>query len=524
MSLHIEIGQIQKVSDNIVRCPLGTNLMEALSLCSVHLPFVCAGRGTCGKCKIRVIEGQVPDSEEDRRFLSAEEIASGIRLACRVTVNSDMVIDMLADEDDMQAEGFTDTQGTKDAPTIEGVMSDSGSETDSSEPVSTDYSYAIDIGTTTIAVVAVDNISGEVFDEFTCVNHGRSFGADVISRILACENGHGPKLRDIMINDIDTAIGVISSRNNLKIEGLRTIAITGNTAMLHIFAGWSVHGLATAPFTPVTTELTKTDSGILLPGISAYVGADVVSGMYASGTFESDDINLYIDLGTNGEMALGNKNRILVASTAAGPAFEGASLSCGAGSVPGAIADVTLSDEDDEEPIVLSLIGDVCEPVGICGSGIVALAAELLKNGLLGTDGRFDSRLNGRIKLTSDGKITVTQKDIRELQLAKSAIRAGIETLMFTYGVTADDISHVYIAGGFGHGINTKKAAAIGLIPKDLCDVTEAVGNSALAGAVRYAVNHDAIREMNSLIAVSKEVVLADNEFFSRAFLDNMNF
>lgn len=504
MSLHIEIGQIQKVSDNIVRCPLGTNLMEALSLCGVHVPFVCAGRGTCGKCRIRVLSPDVPESDVDRKFLSAKERNSGIRLACRVTVDSEMEIEVPDSEDNMQVEGISVTERAENGPEA--------------------YSYAIDIGTTTIAVALVDYISGKVQDEFTCVNHDRSFGADVISRILAAENGHGPELRDIMIGDIDAAIGAISSRNKLRIEGLQSIVITGNTAMLHIFAGYPLHGLAVAPFTPVTTELTRTDSGTLLPGISAFVGADVVSGMYATKAFESEEINLYIDLGTNGEMALGNKNRILVASTAAGPAFEGASLSCGVGSVPGAIADVELSDEDDEEPIVLSLIGGAEEAVGICGSGIVSLCSELLKNGLLASDGKLDERLGGRLRLTADGKVTVTQKDIRELQLAKSAVRAGIETLMFTYGVTADDISHVYIAGGFGHGINTKKAAAIGLIPKDLCDVTEAVGNSALAGAVRYAVNHDAIREMNSLIAVSKEVVLADNEFFSRAFLDNMNF
>lgn len=501
MSLHIEIGDLKKVSEDLISCPLGTNLMEALCFCKIDLPFVCAGAGTCGRCRIKLLEGEAPLTDAESRLLSAEDIEAGIRLACQVEVTGGLVIELL-DDADMAVPKTYITQ----------------------KEAAASYSFAIDIGTTTIAVAAVNDATGEVFDEYTGLNHERSYGADVISRILAALNGYGPRMRDLIINDIDTAIGAIVERNSLRVEGLNRIVIAGNTTMLHIFAGYSLEGLATAPFTPVTLELTKTDSGIMLPGISAFVGADIVAGMYDTGAFSGEDISLFIDLGTNGEMALGTKDRILVASTAAGPAFEGASLSSGTGSVPGAISDVHLSDEDDEEPITLTLIEGSDSITGICGSGIIALAAELRRNGLLSEEGRLDERLGGRLKLTEDGRIKVTQKDIRELQLAKAAIRAGIETLMFTYGITADEIDHVYLAGGFGQGVDVAKAAAIGLIPAELIDVTKAVGNTSLKGAVRFIREPDAQQKLSAIIAASGEVVLADNEYFSKAFMANMDF
>ena len=466
-------------------------------------PFVCGGAGTCGKCRVKVLSGSVPVTDADRIFFSSEELEDGMRLACRIGIMKEPVeLEYECPEEDI----FIPSENIKDKPSGKDKR----------------FSLAIDIGTTTLAVAAVDILSGEIIDIRTGINHQRSYGADVISRIVASNLGKGPAMRDAVIGDINTLIDKITGEHDLDPANLSEIIIAGNTTMQHIFAGYSCEGLGTSPFTPVSTGLERTDSGVLLPGISAYIGADIVAGIYSCGF--NDELSLLVDLGTNGELALGTESKILVASTAAGPAFEGGNISCGSAGVPGAICDVALSDEEGKEPIVLKLIGDVDRPTGICGTGVISLVAELIRNGLVDESGLLDERLNGRIRLSKDNTVTFTQKDIRELQLAVAAVRGGIETLLEEYGASSKDIKHVYIAGGFGTELDPEKAAEIGLLPSDTVGKCESVGNSSLKGAIKYASDTHGAEALKNIVDVSKEIILADSEIFKRYFMDYMCF
>lgn len=515
----------------IITIHRGEDFHEALARAGVS--FDCGGNGSCGKCRLRVLSGNVCVTDADRAFFDENQLAEGWRLGCRLTPVADESIEVEIWQKTVHV-------NSDRADASEGEMPNENVDC-GGEASSRDYSFAIDIGTTTIAIAAVDMADGKVFDTFTCMNSQRQFGADVVSRIVASNNGFGPKLRELVIEDINRGIGEIMSRNGLTVETLEKIVIAGNTAMEHIFAGYSCEGLGLAPFEPVTLDEIETPSGLLLLGISAYVGADVLAGMAGSGCFDgrngdgasgkAGDLTLFVDLGTNGEMALGNSKRILVASTAAGPAFEGGNISCGTAAVTGAVCDVELCDEDDREPIMLGLIGDEggvlkpaheCEPAGLCGSGVIALTAELLDEGIVDETGLIDERLRGKIRLGK--RVVFTQKDIRELQLAKAAVRAGIETLIHEYGADYGDIGRVLIAGSFGRALDVKKAARIGLVPAELANRCEAVGNSALDGVVKCLVDSSARDRMKAVKEVSEEIVLADNDFFAGRFIECMNF
>lgn len=524
----------------IITIHAGENFREALAGAGVS--FDCGGNGSCGKCRVCVVEGSAAVSDADRAIFGAEELAEGWRLGCRLAPIGEEELKILLPE------GGAD---------IQNLSAKEKADFHSTEMSDRNFSFAIDIGTTTIVIAAIDMDERHEFDRFACMNSQRLYGADVVSRIVASNNGFGAKLKDLVIGDINRGIETVMARNGLRVERLERIVLTGNTTMEHIFAGLSCEGLGTAPFTPVTLDAIQTGSGLLLPGISAFVGADVLSGMSvlegfstsaeAGGRNQNDDENasgagkqlsLYIDLGTNGEMALGDSERILVASTAAGPAFEGGNISCGCAGTRGAICDVELSDEDDE-PIRLRLAEDglngddnssapfvsagECEPAGICGSGAIALLAELLDEGIVDETGLLDDRLNGRIRLAKG--ITFTQKDIREIQLAKAAVRAGAETLIYKYGAGYSDIKTVYLAGSFGRALDVAKAARIGLIPKELKSKCVAVGNTALEGTISYILNEDAAALcMERIKAAAEEIVLADSEFFGQQFMENMNF
>ena len=512
----------------ILRAEAGEDIAALLK--ASGFSFVCGGAGICGKCKIRVLSGSVPVTDADRAFFSAEELDEGWRLACCTAGLSEAVeIEYGLEEENIyipkedMRESEKKAYDTASGNSGSDIPAGSGAGENGNEQAHDRvFSLAVDIGTTTLAVAAVDAKTREVIDIKTGINHQRSYGADVVSRIVASNLGNGPAMRDAVITDINGLIESITAEQGLSAKNLRDIVIAGNTTMQHIFAGYSCEGLGVAPFEPVSVKLTQTDSGILLPGVSAFVGADIVAGIYSCGF--GKDLSLLVDLGTNGELALGTAEKILVASTAAGPAFEGGNISCGTAGIPGAICDVELNDEDGKEPIVLKLIGGGNEPAGICGTGVIALTSELLRNGLIDETGLLDERLHGRIKLTGDNKITFTQKDIRELQLAVAAIRGGIDTLLEAYGADSGDIKHVFIAGGFGAELNLKKAALIGLIPEELIDRCEFVGNSSLKGAIKYASDPIGAEALENIVNVCKEIVLADSEVFTKHFMDHMNF
>lgn len=359
---------------------------------------------------------------------------------------------------------------------------------------------AIDIGTTTIAAVRYDN--GHAIGRISDVNVQRRRGADVISRIQAAADGAGDELQSMIRRQLG---GIIRSLGG---EGHKTV-VAANTAMVSLFMGWDCSLMGKYPFKVHSTD-TVYDGDIIIPGgISAFVGGDITSGLYMCGFNDSNEVNMLIDLGTNGELAIGNKHRILCTSAAAGPAFEGGRISCGTGAVPGAVCSVSL-----EENTIDTINGE--KPSGICGTGLIELMYELYNAGYMDSTGLLIDKCADGFAV-ADG-VVFTQKDIRELQTAKSAIRSGIEILIKEYG--ADEINNIYIAGSFGKRIDIKKACGIGLLPARYAGRYKAVGNSALGGAVK--ILEKGTNGIEKLRAVAEDFPLAENPEFSELFIKYM--
>ena len=468
------------------------NVLEILQQEGIFLPADCGGRGTCGKCKIRFISKAPEASEAELKMIKPDELEKGIRLACCSKISGDFEIEYELKEEDMQAES---------------INIDSNEDLDEDG----DVSCAIDIGTTTIAAALVQN--KKVIKTKTTVNHQRAFGADVISRIQASNNGEKEKLKELVENDIKKLLedmGMTAEKTKM--------VVSGNTTMEHLLQGLSCKTLGVVPFTPVDISLHEYKNYTILPGISTYVGADIVSGIVYTGMDKSEDVMLFLDLGTNGEMAIGNKEKILVASTAAGPAFEGVNISCGVAGIKGAISHIDINNGNVTYETI-----DNKQPVGICGSGVIEITRELLKEGIMDETGLLeDAYLDSGFPICEN--IIFTNKDIREVQLAKSAIRAGLETLLEEYGASYEDIKKMYLAGGFGQKINLEKTCDIGILPKELLEKTEAVGNSSLYGAVKFIIDEDARKRFLDVVKISEEVSLSDNKNFQEYYMDYMFF
>ena len=377
--------------------------------------------------------------------------------------------------------------------------------------------------------------SHKIWGKAAFINSQRAYGSDVISRIQASTEGKKEELQKCIREDLKKGLDQLVRENNIALTEIERIIISGNTTMVHLLMGYDCAGLGVFPFTPVNIQLIRGNAneilGVqgldtkveILPGISTYVGGDIVSGLYACDFDRKDEVCLLIDLGTNGEMAIGNKDKILVTSTAAGPAFEGGNITWGTGSIPGAICTVRIEDEK----AVVGTIKDQ-SPVGICGTGVVETAAELLKEELIDETGRLEEEYFDEgypLAETSDGKkILFTQKDMREIQLAKAAIRAGAETLAYHYGVVKNDIARIYVAGGFGYKLDVKKAIAIGMIPEEFEGRIEAVGNSSLKGAEKFLIETDGQTRVQNIVKLSEEISLSTDKVFNEAYMDAMFF
>ncbi len=516
----VTVTAVTAKGEKVLECREKETLLEAMICGGIYFSAVCGGNGTCGKCKIRLMDGELTVSHADVKYFSTDELKEGWRLACQAYPKSSCkVLVMQKDEADFEV-----LQDFKEKPQKR--------ETRREE----DYSIAIDIGTTTLAVSLVGNIGKHPIATYTAVNQQRAYGADVISRMQASMNGKGRELRMSICKDLLTGIEQILGRNGINKNKIKEIAIAGNTTMGHLLMGFDCSKLGVFPFTPVDISLMRrpfrevfgASDGMdcmvtLLPGISTYVGADIVSGLYFCGFHQTDKINLLVDLGTNGEMGIGNREKIITTSTAAGPAFEGGNITWGTGSIKGAVCNVNLTDDQ----VTIRTIGDK-EPIGICGTGVIETAAELVKakiideTGLMSED-YFDSGYP-LAKTPKGESIVFTQKDIRELQLAKSAIRSGVETLLLRYGVNYEQIDRVYLAGGFGFKMDQEKAIVIGMLPEEFRGRIEAVGNSSLGGAVKYLAEENSKDPLLHIVTVSSEINLANDTAFNDFYMKYMFF
>ncbi len=487
----------------------GTSILQALQARGEYIPAPCGGNGTCGKCRVRFVQDPPAPSQADRKVLTEAEIADGVRLACRTAAVQGAVIEIEAgDEKQMDvASGFTLDVASGRVPVQRDIV-DGEKDTEEGGTIAA----AVDIGTTTIAMSAVDIGSGRILGTSTGINHQRSWGADVISRMEASNQGKGALLQKSIRADLDLL------REELGLAQDARMVISGNSTMEHLLQGLSCETLGVAPYTPVDISLHEYENMTILPGISTFVGADIVSGIVACGIDQSEEICILVDLGTNGEMAIGNCNRIISASTAAGPAFEGGNISCGVAGIPGAVSSVEITDGEAR----VETIGGL-PPVGLCGTGVLETVYELLKEELVDEAGLLDDEYFDDGFPVAEG-IVFTNKDVREVQLAKSAVRAGLEVLLEEYGADYDQIGKLYIAGGFGQKINLEKAVGIGLLPEELLDRMVPVGNSSLAGAVMAACDPSVLERMRAVGENAEETALAENPLFSDLYMDNMFF
>ena len=487
----------------------GTSILQALQARGEYIPAPCGGNGTCGKCRVRFVQDPPAPSQADRKVLTEAEIADGVRLACRTAAVQGAVIEIEAgDEKQMDvASGFTLDVASGRVPVQRDIV-DGEKDTEEGGTIAA----AVDIGTTTIAMSAVDIGSGRILGTSTGINHQRSWGADVISRMEASNQGKGALLQKSIRADLDLL------REELGLAQDARMVISGNSTVEHLLQGLSCETLGVAPYTPVDISLHEYENMTILPGISTFVGADIVSGIVACGIDQSEEICILVDLGTNGEMAIGNRNRIISASTAAGPAFEGGNISCGVAGIPGAVSSVEITDGEAR----VETIGGL-PPVGLCGTGVLETVYELLKEELVDEAGLLDDEYFDDGFPVAEG-IVFTNKDVREVQLAKSAVRAGLEVLLEEYGADYDQIGKLYIAGGFGQKINLEKAVGIGLLPEELLDRMVPVGNSSLAGAVMAACDPSVLERMRAVGENAEETALAENPLFSDLYMDNMFF
>ncbi|MCD8180067.1 MAG: ASKHA domain-containing protein [Firmicutes bacterium] len=380
----------------------------------------------------------------------------------------------------------------------------------------------IDIGTTT---VAFELISERGTDKtYKTINPQRRFGLDVLSRIEAANRGRNGELASMIRYTLISGYKEVT-----KGTGDADIAvIAGNTAMVHLLMDYSCASLGKYPFKSEHLDTIKTTFDaltnsktapvptVVCGGISAFVGGDIVSGLYMCDFDKSEKTNMFIDLGTNGEMAVGNRRGITATSTAAGPAFEGGRISCGVGSVDGAVCGVDLKSGK------LKTIGNK-PPIGLCGTGIIELVSELLDAGIINNTGLLaDDYFTDGYRVADD--IVFTQNDIRQVQMAKAAVRAGIEALAKERKTDFADIDTVYLAGGFGYGLDIDKACNIGILPTEFKGKTKVIGNSSLGGCAKYCSENDGDERILHIKNISSEISLGNNPDFERLYIEYMNF
>ncbi|MFP3090842.1 ASKHA domain-containing protein [Treponema sp. TIM-1] len=483
------------------RAEEGESLLDTLRRGGISMDAPCGGHGRCGKCRVRILSGSFK-RVGGTKDLSAD---AGWLRACTVYPSSDLTIDLpqalFAGE---AADNPADV-----SPVTGKTIGRAG--------------FALDIGTTTVFLRLLDLDTGEALDTLSALNDQRIYGADVMSRISAAREGK----TEALFRRINSQVRDMLSRfeHTWDLKKKECLAVAGNTTMLHLFVNADPSPLGAVPFTPVflaARELPGSslslpvETAVLLPSISAFVGADISAGIAATGMMEADKISLLIDIGTNGEIALFHKGKLFCCSTAAGPALEGAGISCGTGGIAGAVNRI----EKRDGSLCFSTISG-SPPVGICGSGLVDAIAVMLEEGVIDETGAFTGD-EASFPIT-DG-IAITRGDVRQFQLAKSAIISGIKILCKAAGLTVDAVEQVYLAGGLGFYISLDSAIRTGLLPPCFRDRSAVCGNTSLEGAARRLTDPVFPALCNDIITKSVTVELTADPAFMEEFAENMLF
>lgn len=490
----IQIEVLSKEKRSVIETAKGVTLLDALRANGFDVYAPCGGKGTCGKCRVSV-EGE------------------GVVTSCTYYPEKDIKVS-LPEEDEAriivnQTEELQNLPYKK--PEMEDITPDS-------------YGIAVDIGTTTIVLYFMNLHTGQIDKIASALNPQKTYGGDIISRINYCqEHDNGLiEMQQSIVRAINIELATFKNQRNISFNDFKKMVFAGNTTMLHFLLNVDALSIALAPFTPQFTEQQMRkgvmigleihpDADIItIPNVSAYVGADILAGMTA--IKPANKHYLFVDVGTNGEMALHTDGNYYVCSTAAGPAFEGANISCGMGAIKGALSGF-------DNPDHYHVIGNV-PPIGICGSGIVDIVAYLLKNNKIDETGLLEDTFH----IYRENGIHVTQQDIREIQLAKSAIYSGLKILLSKSGMEFNDIDALYLAGGFGNYIDIQSAIQMGLLPIELKDKIKPVGNSAGIGALQYLKNDEFIKQTENVLAHTEYIELSNVDEFDIEFALNMNF
>lgn len=579
-----------------VTVPSGMTVIAAAAEAGVELEGPCGGKGTCGKCRVKLLEEgdekwvlacqtrvekdlkvEIPQAEVSlyrKSDLSKTEklaVDSGISKAF-LEVEKPSLEKQIPDAERLlqalQRSGYDQSKVKvklgalralprvlKEGRSVTVVLSglevlavEAGDTTDKL------YGVAVDIGTTTVVASLLDLQTGETLGTASATNAQNIFGADVIARIEhASKSEKGlEQLRQRVVQVINRLIDKLTQSAGIHSSEIYQVAIAGNTTMNHLFLGLDPANLAPAPYIPVLAHPVQAEArevGLtvlssapvhVLPNIAGYVGGDTVAVILATGINQKAGVTLAIDIGTNGEIVLASEGKLWACSTAAGPAFEGAEILFGMRAAAGAIEGIKV-DSDVQLKVI-----DGVQPKGICGSGLMDAVAELLKAGILDESGRMLNRekashlppaLQARLRQDERGnyfilafagekgtEVLLTQKDVRELQLAKAAMRVGSEILLKEAGLNVRDIDRIYLAGAFGSYINKEQALIIGLLPPVPPEKIESVGNAAGAGA-KIALASAKARETAAQIAAEvRHVELSARPDFQDRFVDELGF
>lgn len=486
---------------------VGETLFDRITKTGAFLDAPCGGKGKCGKCLVRLS----PDGEQVK--------------ACTTKVEGDMDVYLPGEMDNMK-------------------IADVGEGADHAKhEVTGPYGIAVDIGTTTVVAHLTDLPTGKRIATSSGVNAQRTFGADVISRIQYCaENGH-EQLTKVIREQVAGLIRENIKKSGVNQDDITYLSIAGNTIMEHLFADMSPVGMGVVPFTPVSLfgdempagddmPMAKGAKCYMAPCISSYVGGDITAGMMASGLNDDEGPSVYLDIGTNGEIGIKNGDSYHVCATAAGPAFEGAEISCGMAAINGAVNHARWNNGTLEYDVV----GDV-PPVGLCGSGLLDVLAILLDTGAVDETGRmldadeaeadvapYLGKRDGKnaFWLHRENDVCITSDDIRKLQLAKAAIAAGIATLVHEEGVS--EIKGFYLCGGFGSFMDQRSAARMGLFPEEFLPVARTLGNTAGEGAALAVWSEESRRLLNEIRDKCQYIELSDSRFFNDEFIEQMMF
>jgi uncharacterized 2Fe-2S/4Fe-4S cluster protein (DUF4445 family) len=574
-----------------VRVPAGTSIFDAASWNGIAIDSTCGGHGTCKKCKVRVLDGDVPVGSVDPRAFSPDELREGWRLACRAETRADLVIDVpplqtrpkaalvgvgrhvilrpavmkrhLVLEEPSLEDQRSDVDRVLEAlddlePRVElavvrtlgkvlreahfdvtaVVVDDLLIAVEPGDTTTRRYAIAFDLGTTTVVATLLDLETGTPAAVRSMLNRQQPYGADVISRVSATmldENALGAL--EARAHETLSQLAVeVCEEAGIDPREVYEIVVVGNVTMTQLALGIDPEPLSMAPFIVASHDLPPalaSDFGVavhprapavVLPSLGAYVGADIVAGMLASGLTRDKRVRLFIDVGTNSEIALGSNERVLATAAPAGPAFEAAQIRCGMRAAEGAIEGVKIRDGELE----LQVIGDT-KPVGLCGSGLVDCVAEMVGAGLLDHSGRFtdDPRMTKigeeRVFMLADD-VYLSQRDVRELQFAKASIATGWNILLREMGLAPDDISQVLLAGSFGAYLSPASAVRIGLVPPLALPRIVSAGNVASEGAKMAALSHRERAEARSIVHEVEYVELSGREDFNDLFVDQLAF